>query len=307
MNCMTMYWRDRHSHLRGLRKISVNPAVWKMICIVAGIALILVVVYFGPIFLAHQQGNLSAVDRLKATSDARTSLAAVVTAAGLAIGLFFTARTFMLSRTGQNTDRYQACIKQLGDECLTVRIGGIYALEKLAQDAAWTRQTISDVLVSFICSNTKAGYLSPPADIQAALTVLGRCAPGVPLRPLNLSGAILTGAHLQGAQLKGAQLKETQLQDAELTDACLQRAAMQDAKLPGADLSNANLKNADLTNADLRNAKLYQTDFDKATLSGCYLAGCDLSSARNLSESQCADARLTDSAIPPSRMSETSS
>src|SRR6266496_3179593 len=79
---------------------------------------------------------------------------------------------------------------------------------------------------------------------------------------------------------------------------------MQDAKLLGADLSNAYLKNADLTNADLRNAKLYQTDFDKATLTGCYLDGCDLSSARNLSESQCADARLTGSAIPPSRVSE---
>ena len=92
MNCMTMYWRDRHSYLRGLRKVSLNPAVWKSIYIVAGIALILVVVYLGPIFLVPQQGKLSAVDRLKATSDARTSLAAVVTAAGLAVGLFFTAR-----------------------------------------------------------------------------------------------------------------------------------------------------------------------------------------------------------------------
>ncbi len=293
MNCTIMYWRDRHSHLRGFRRVSVSPAVWKMICIIAGIALILVVVYFGPIFLVHQQGGLSAAEHLKATNDARTSLAAVATAAGLAVGLFFTARTFMLSRTAQNTDRYQAAIRQLGDECLTVRIGGIYALEELARDAAWKRQTISDVLVSFI-SNTKAEYRSLPADIQAALTVLARRLRGAPLRPVDLSGAILTGADLpENAQLQRAQLKGTQLRDAKLADACLQYAVMQHAKLPGADLSNANLRHADLTDADLHNARLYHAMMQHAKLPGADLSNANLRHA-DLTDADLTDADLTD-------------
>lgn len=285
---------------RDFRATSIRPAVW--IGIAASIVLVLLIAYFGPSFLVHQQGSLSAEQRLKAANDARTSLAAVLSAAGLVGTLFFAARTFMLSRTGQNTDRYQAGIRQLGDDCPTVRIGGIYALEKLAKDVDWTRQTISDVLVSFVYQNTSKplrGHQShpkvwpqlPPADVQAALTVLGRRTRRTPLRPLNLSGLTLTGADLRRARLEGVQLERTQLERANFTDASLHLAVLRNARLADAILSNANLSDADLTDADLRNATLYRTDFANATLTRCCLAGCDLSSARNLSEGQLRDAR----------------
>jgi hypothetical protein len=40
-----------------------------------------------------------------------------------------------LSREGQATDRYTKAIEQLGSDKIDVRIGGIYALERVARDS----------------------------------------------------------------------------------------------------------------------------------------------------------------------------
>jgi len=44
-------------------------------------------------------------------------------------------RTFELTEQGQVTDRYTKAIEQLGSDKLDVRIGGIYALERIARDS----------------------------------------------------------------------------------------------------------------------------------------------------------------------------
>jgi hypothetical protein len=64
--------------------------------------------------------------------------------------LVFTVRNFTLSREGQVTDRYTKAITQLGDETLNVRIGGIYALERVARDSAKDHPTVMEVLAAFI-------------------------------------------------------------------------------------------------------------------------------------------------------------
>jgi hypothetical protein len=45
-------------------------------------------------------------------------------------------RTHELTEQGQVTDRYTKAIEQLGSKELDVRIGGIYALERIARDSA---------------------------------------------------------------------------------------------------------------------------------------------------------------------------
>jgi len=64
--------------------------------------------------------------------------------------LVFTVRNFTLSREGQVADRYTKAITQLGDETLNVRIGGIYALERVARDSAKDHPTVMEVLAAFI-------------------------------------------------------------------------------------------------------------------------------------------------------------
>src|SRR5262249_47441889 len=75
------------------------------------------------------------------------TLGAGIFAAG---ALVYTARNFRLSREGQVTDRYTQAIEQLGSSEPDVRIGGIYALERVARDSPRDHPTIMDVLAAFI-------------------------------------------------------------------------------------------------------------------------------------------------------------
>src|SRR5689334_64926 len=85
--------------------------------------------------------------------------------AGLAAAgaLMFTARNFMLSREGQVTDRYTKAIEQLGSDKLDVRIGGIYALERIARDSAKDHPTVMEVLTAFVREHSLEPW-PPPAD-----------------------------------------------------------------------------------------------------------------------------------------------
>jgi hypothetical protein len=48
------------------------------------------------------------------------------------------------------TDPYTKAIEQLGSGKLDVRIGAIYALERVARDSARDHQTVIEVLTAFI-------------------------------------------------------------------------------------------------------------------------------------------------------------
>jgi hypothetical protein len=143
-------------------------------------------------------------DEASAESDARTALIQAVAGLVLLGGLFFTYRTLRLNRQGQITDRFTKAIEQLGDGKLDVRLGGIYALERIARDSADDHGTIMEVLTASVREHSTeaaqhkeapayAGVAvlagapadaprsdaqderkGPRADLQATLTVLGR-------------------------------------------------------------------------------------------------------------------------------------
>src|SRR4029453_11591667 len=66
--------------------------------------------------------------KLKAITDTRTALLAGLIGVGALL-------TFWLNRQGHITDRYTKAIEQLGRDKLDVRLGGIYALERIATDS----------------------------------------------------------------------------------------------------------------------------------------------------------------------------
>ena len=108
-------------------------------------------------------------------------------------------RTHELTEQGQVTDRYTKAIEQLGSDKLDVRIGGIYALERIARDSARDHPTVMEVLTAFIREHSQEKW--PPSgtggqnrerstrpDVQAALTVVGRRDAKRDTRPLDLRG-----------------------------------------------------------------------------------------------------------------------
>ena len=179
----------------------------------------------------------------------------------------------------QITERFTRAIDQLGSENMAVRLGGIYALERIAKDSDKDHWQVMEVLTAYVRENAgfKGEYaggvpvsdeLELATDIQAILTVQGRRnanydKPGqyLDLRRTNLGRANLADANLQSANLadtnlQGAYLADTNLQGAYLAGTNLQKTYLIGANLQGADLNGANLRDAHgLTKEQLESAR----------------------------------------------------
>ncbi len=214
-------------------------------------------------------------------------------------------RTFELTEQGQVTERYTKAVEQLGSDQLDVRIGGIYALERVGRDSARDHPTVMEVLTAFIREHSHDQWPPPvPSsrmtriirrgrfrargrkeerstrpDIQAALTVVGRRDRKRDIGPLDLSRAVLTGADLNYADLSAANLAGADLTGAHLDHATLIAANLADATLIGAHFSlrklefaallvGADLSAAILTGADLTGAIIDYADLTAANLTG---------------------------------------
>ena len=99
------------------------------------------------------------------------------------VSLQATNAQLQIAEQGQITDRYNAAITNLGAPSVDVRLGGIYALQRIMQDSPRDQPTIVAVLCAFVRDNAKAATVSGgsrqattsagvPTDIQAALTVV---------------------------------------------------------------------------------------------------------------------------------------
>jgi hypothetical protein len=213
-------------------------------------------------------------DRIDLESKSRQTMAQILGGTALLVGLYFTSQTLQTTQEGQITDRFTKAITQLGDNNLAIRLGGIYALERIARDSASDHGAVMEVLTAFVReyshgrSNPPWAWVSmlfaksrlpedqatpgPPADIQAILTVIGRRTRTYrngETYTLDLGGTNLQGANLGGAQLQGVFLGGAQLQEAALGGAQLQGADLREAQLQGADLQEAQLQGANLTAA----------------------------------------------------------
>jgi hypothetical protein len=121
--------------------------------------------------------------------------------------------------------------EQLGSDKVVVRLGGIYALEGVMNTSEQYYQPALEALSAFVRDGTRAatGDGPPVADIQAALTVIGRrkaIGTGIPdlthanLPKADLHGADLSGANLSVADLSGAMLVGATVSQEQLDKAC---------------------------------------------------------------------------------------
>lgn len=104
----------------------------------------------------HDVGSIMGSLHETALDNARGRLLTLGAGLFAAGALWFTARNFTLSRRayqlteqGQVTDRYTRAIEQLGSQELDVRIGGIYARERVAFDSPRDHPTVMEVLCAF--------------------------------------------------------------------------------------------------------------------------------------------------------------
>jgi uncharacterized protein YjbI with pentapeptide repeats len=185
--------------------------------------------------------------------------------------------TLQNTRDGQIADLYGKAIEQLGSGKRDLRIGGIYALERIARDSARDHPTVIEVLSAFIREHSHEQ--SPLAedgadpleretrpDVQAAVTVIGRRDRARDVRLVDLHGASLARADLADADLAGADFADTNLSEANLFRAVLTGANLTDTDLTGANLTEANLSGASLFRANLTGASLFRANLSDASL-----------------------------------------
>jgi Pentapeptide repeats (8 copies) len=227
-----------------------------VVAIVGGCLLVLVLIWLPKWQAACPK--LKPKERFEVENDARKTLAEIVGGAALLMGLYFTWSSLEVNREGQVTERFTKAIDQLGavndkgEKQLEIRLGGIYALERIARDSQKDHWPVMEVLTAYVRENapwpsTPPKDTPPPqddptpkgnpaaapgqlpklaTDIQTVLTVLGRRARTheTAEQRLDLNGTALHNANLRGAQLQGASLEGAQLQGADLTDAQLEGA-----------------------------------------------------------------------------------
>lgn len=236
-------------------------------------------------------------------------LGGLVVVAGAAAGW----QQLRLAREGQITERFTRAIDHLGSDNLDVRLGGIYALERVAKNSQSDRPTVTYVLGAFVREHaawpvgatdgpqhptpTVDGQLrwlsSRAPDVQTAMAVLGRRPVHPEEQTLYLSRVDLRHAQLSGARLNNANLRHTNLARAWMPDIDLERS-----RLVKADLRQTNLQGARLAHADLRGAHLESADLRRATLRGADLRGANLTDAR-LDEADLTDVRTDAATIWP--------
>ena len=132
----------------------MSPGIrWLAGIAAAVLALAFLWALFVPVadWLAHHDVG-SATETLHETALDNVRGRLLTLGAGLfaAGALLFTARNFTLSQEGQVTDRYTKAVEQLGSDKLAVRIGGIYALERVARDSERDYPTVIEVLTAFV-------------------------------------------------------------------------------------------------------------------------------------------------------------
>jgi hypothetical protein len=181
-----------------------------------------------------------------------------------------TLEQLQLTREGQIAERFTSAIDQLGakddkgNPQREIRLGGIYALERIASDYPKDYySTVMKVLAAYVRENASleqdAKATRPTTDIQAILEVFERRKeePGLKKEDrvkLDLRRTNLRGAHLRG-DLRGVRLYRAELQGARLQEANLQNADLQSANLEGANFEEANLEGATLIDAKLHGAE----------------------------------------------------
>ncbi|MCY3788889.1 MAG: pentapeptide repeat-containing protein [Gemmatimonadetes bacterium] len=203
-------------------------------------------------------------------------------------------------------ERYQQGAEMLGNELLSVRLGGIYALQALAMEhPKHYHVKVTQLLCAYVRyppqdKNVRIASAFPPEDIRAALLAIGerddtriaiehevKFVPslvGADLRKQVLHNLNFSGTQFYGANLKGAFLGKTNFGGADFiaaspSEAKILGANFSNAKLLDADLSNASAIGSDFSNADMSNGNFTGTDFAGAILTNANLTGANLAGA----------------------------
>ncbi len=188
---------------------------------------------------------------------------------------------------GLITDRISKATDGLGKrdekgDMLEVRLGALYALERIAQDSLRDHIRIMKIICAYIrvrnqLINSRAEANPVGEDVRAAITIIGQRGKWTENQK-----------HLKEEKKQTYQLdlRHCNFNNADLSNVNFSDAWLSDATLEASMLSGATLKNALLICTNLTNAKLGNTDFKDAYTASSFAYEGDFLTCLNLTQEQ---------------------
>lgn len=192
-------------------------------------------------------------------------------------------RQIEIATESQINDRFTRAMEQLGSENLTIRIGGVHALGKIAEDSPRDAQTIIDILCTFVRDQTRNDeykksrkgangvFLLPRADIQDAITVLGRGQ--FSLFHKNLERAYLPKVKMINADFSNTSFSNTVLHSTHIFNSKFEnctffKTQMIKSKIEDVLFQNTNFVSSDMSDSVITSSTIEKTNMDNVILSG---------------------------------------
>jgi Uncharacterized low-complexity proteins len=282
-----------------------KKVIWLILAVLAVAFIILTVVwcynliFTYPVNQVSQINNVTEADLVNKYRSTSVQIVAIIAQifGGIAIfaGLIFAWGNLTTAREGQITERFTRAVDQLGNEKLEIRLGGIYALERIANESDKDYWQIMEILTAYVRNNSsfevarKKNVAALAMDIQVEESTKSK-APKSRKMPIDIQAILNVIKRRKYSYLIGRptllNLNNTDLQMADLGKANLEMFFIQNANLKLAFLVGANLKRAILGGTNLQLALLLRADFQGAKLDGADLTGANLEGAKNLTIDQ---------------------
>ena len=264
-------------------------------------------------WLASISGSngLSSDQRMNAVNNARTSLLQYLAGVAAFGALIYSARNHLISRRtydlaerGQVTNLFTKAVEQMSSTAIEIRLGGIYALERIARDSAPDHQMIVEVLCAYVRGHATESAPYPeddegnrivPTDVQVVMQVLGRRNALHDKMPLDLRGVSLPGLELYDADLSGCFMPNS-----DLSHCSFHRVSM-----VGSRLMYSNFDMSHIVDTDMTGSSLVRTSFKEAYIYNVIFSGSDLSNYSSLSSAQLFKVALNDTNLESADLSGT--
>lgn len=229
-----------------------------------------------------------------------------------------------LAERGQITDRYSKAVEQLGNmDNVSVRIGGLYALQKVAKDSEEDLPTVQQVIANFIRhppyqkewaqmeEKIKNGsrqydeYIDCP-DIYVAFEVFHSFqAQNLPslkrtkfkffdLRQINFSDldfeeSVFSTCYIEHGNLQYCNLDSSSFKDCDLSFSNFSQSSISfchflNCTLQGSELSNTFIGWTSFVSSNLEETYLDNSDLSSTSFMGSNISKIDFSTSKNLEE-----------------------
>jgi uncharacterized protein YjbI with pentapeptide repeats len=165
---------------------------------------------------------------------------------------------------------------------LEVRVGAIYALERISKDSPQDHIQIMEILCAYIRNNPSPIGAKTYPDVATALEVIGRrSSASIEIERLkdyrlNLAKCFFRGLELSGLNLNRADLRETVWTGCNFNEIRLDDTSLLNAELHECLIQGSSFKTADMSGFKLSQSTLEENIFDRTRLAGAQFLDCRL-------------------------------